>query len=104
MRLYITLTNHCINQIKERNPEHARGRKPEFWAKHIFTEFITKWKWKGRKVRYSYTKDWKYRITDWKHQFIYAKPYKIEYVLITYVKKKFSLDLRPKEKFIKKNN
>lgn len=105
-RIYITLTKHCINQIKFRNIKHSRGKSPMFFWIHVFREFILKWEYKWRKVRVSYTRDWKYRITDWVHQFIYAKPYKIEYILITYVKREWKLwnDLRPKERFIQKKS
>jgi len=103
MKIYITLTNHCIDQIKDRNPDYPTSKEAcKFWE-YMFEKFILTWEHEWRKVRYSYTKDGKYKITDGLHQFIFAKPYKIEYTLITYVKRQFGLweKLRPKEKYIK---
>ncbi len=102
MKIYVTLTDHCIKQIIERNPKQKNKKwATAFWI-NLFTKFIKIGKNKWRKVRMSYQKDWKYRITDWVHQFIFAKPFKIEYILITYVKRKIILweDLRHKERFI----
>jgi len=102
MKIYVELTKHCIYQIKDRNPTcKTKSDAKKFWEK-IFKQFIIKWEYNWNKIRVCYTRDWKYKITDWEHQFIYAKPYKIEYILITYVKREVILwkNLRPKERFI----
>lgn len=81
--IYITLTNHCIEQIKKRtNNKHS---PEEFWIK-VFTGLIMKWEYDWKKSIISYERDWKYKITNWNHCFIFQKPFKIEFVLITYIK------------------
>ena len=101
-RLYITLTHHCIKKIQERNKKHKKRKEAIFFWKAVFDKFIQHWEYKWRKVRMKYTKDWKYRITDWVHQFIFSKPFKIEYILITYVKREYPLweQLRRWERYI----
>lgn len=100
MKVYVEITKHCLEQILKRNPKKNTTTKAmNFWT-YLFRRFINKWEYNWNRVRYSYSRDWKYKITDWIHCFIYSREYKLEYKLITYFKKETPQKVHHREKYI----
>jgi len=86
--MYVIVTNHAKERIAERtNRTLDQAEAFAIWMFGIlYKHYKKKEKYKDREVKIFSAREWKQKITDWKHKFVYAR-WLWEVTILTYSKK-----------------
>lgn len=85
--MYVIITSHCLQRAIERM---EIKKDPEDFIIHCFRRLMSHYKektlYKGRVVRLEHMKEWKKKLSDGHHKFVYVVE-NSEYIMLTYSKK-----------------